>query len=268
VNGLGLAGWQWLFILEGLPTIVFGVVVYFVLPDRPADARWLSDDEKAALGRRMDAEQAVATHHVRELWPALRNPTVWLMSAVYSLIVFGYYWVNFWTASIIKEGAGHLSTVVVGLLASIPFLAAAVGMVIAGIVSDRTGARRGVVGVCAACGCVGTFLCAFAGSTEARIACLSLAAAGLWGTLGPFWALPNQFLRGTAAAGGVALINSVGNFMGGFVGPTVVGQLKELTKSFYSGLLLTSAILLLAVIFVPLMRPRRQAIDAVPPAPA
>jgi ACS family tartrate transporter-like MFS transporter len=267
LKGLGLAGWQWVFVLEGLPTIVFGVIVFFVLPDRPADARWLDDDEKAILRRRLDAEHALTHHHVRDLWPALVNPTVWLMCAIYSLIVFGYYWVNFWTASIIKEGSTH-STLVVGLLSSIPFLSAAVGMVAAGVIADRTAARRVVVAACAAAGCVGMFCCAFADTTLTRISYLSLAAAGLWGTLGPFWALPHQFLRGTAAAAGVALINSVGNLVGGFLGPYVVGELKELTKSFRSGLLLTSAVLFLAVILTPLLRPHRVRRDASADEPA
>jgi MFS family permease len=254
-HALGLAGWQWLFLLEGIPTVIVGVVTWFVLIDRPADARWLSDDDKQILARRIAAEHVVEPHHVHRLGRAMVDPMVWLMSAYYGMLVFGYYAINYWTASLIKEVSTR-STLVISVLSAIPFCAAAVGMVIAGIVSDRSGRRRGVVAVCTAAGCAGTFLCAMTDSTGLRIACLSLAAAGIWGTLGPFWTMPHAFLRGPAAAAGVALINSVGNLLGGFVGPTVVGHLKELSKSFHSGLMLTSAVLLAGFCMTAFLRPR------------
>ncbi len=253
-NALGLAGWQWLFLLEGIPTIIFGVVTWFVLVDRPTDARWLTDDEKQILTHRMSKERAV-DGHVQHLGRAMTDPMVWLMSAYYGFLIFGFYAINYWTASVIKEVSGR-STLVVSLLSAIPFVAASVGMVIAGIVSDRTGWRRGVVAFCTLCGCAGTFLCSQTDSVALRITGLSLAAAGIWATLGPFWAMPHLFLRGAAAAAGVALINSFGNLMGGFVGPTVVGRLKEATKSFHAGLLLVSAVLLVGLCLTPFLRPR------------
>jgi ACS family tartrate transporter-like MFS transporter len=255
VNALGLAGWQWLFLAEGIPTVIFGVVTWFVLADKPRDVDWLSDDEKALLTQRIAAEHVVEDHHVHRLAPALVNPMVWLMAAYYGLVVCGYYAINYWTTSVIKE-VSHQSTLAISLLSAIPFCAAAIGMVTAGMVSDRTGDRRAVVGVCTACGFVGMLLCPLTNQAALRIACLSLAAAGIWGTLGPFWAMPHVFLRGPAAAAGVALINSIGNLLGGFVGPTVMGQLKELTGGFRSGLLLTAAILLAATLLTPLLKPR------------
>jgi ACS family tartrate transporter-like MFS transporter len=255
VEGLGLAGWQWLFLIEGAATVIFGVVTWFVLIDKPADARWLSAEEKALLDRRMRAENAVEGHHVHRLGAAMRSPMVWLMSAYYCLVIFGFYAVNYWTASVIRE-VTRGSTLRIGVLSAIPFVAATIGMVIAGIVSDRTGWRRGVIAVCTACGCVGTFFVVRTDSTALRIAYLSLAAAGIWGTLGPFWALPQVFLRGTAAAAGVALINSVGNLLGGFIGPTVIGYLKEGSKDFRSGFLLTSIVLAAGLALTPFLRPR------------
>jgi ACS family tartrate transporter-like MFS transporter len=184
------------------------------------------------------------------------DPTVWLMSGYYCLVIFGFYAINYWTPSVIREATPTSSTTRISFLSAIPFVAAAVGMVIAGIVADRTGRRRIVIAACTACGVVGTFFVVRTDSVAIRVACLSLAAAGIWGTLGPFWSLPPMFLKGPAAAAGVALINSVGNLLGGFIGPFAIGHLKEGSKDFRSGFLLTSIVLFGGLIMTPLLKPR------------
>jgi ACS family tartrate transporter-like MFS transporter len=242
----GLAGWQWLFLVEGLPAILLGAITLFYLPDRPADARWLDAAEQAWLEQTLDRERrALEETHRLTLWQALTHGRVWRLCLLYFSTIISFYGVAFWLPQIVKSFSG-LGNATASLISALPYLAASVGMVAVARHSDRTGERRGHVAVAAFAGAAGLSLGALVQRhpTLAFLA-LCLAATGIWSTLGPFWSLPTTFLSGTAAAGGIALINSVGN-IGGFVGPTVMGFLRERTHRFESGLMFLGATLVVA----------------------
>ncbi len=245
-NGVaGLAGWQWLFVLEGLPSIVLGVVALRYLTDRPEDAAWLPVDGRAWLAERLREERANGSDRRRaSLRLALLDGVVWRLGVLYFLIVVGLYGQGLWLPQLIK-GSSHLGDLTVGLLAAAPALAAAVAMVAIAAHSDRSGERHAHVAVPLVAGAIGFAVTALAvDSPLVATAALSLAAIGFTGALGPFWALPTSFLSGAAAAGGIALINSLGN-IAGFAGPYLVGVVKDATGGF-AGALLAFAVLMLA----------------------
>jgi len=242
---LGIAGWQWLFILEGAPAIVLGIAVAFRLPDGPEDARWLSPDERHALVQMNARESNPTGEHAYRLADGLKDPRVWLLALIYFGIVFGLYGVSFWLPQIV-QGFRASSDFVIGLITAIPFIVAVLAMVRVGAISDkvssRGGSRRRVVALCAFAGAGGFILSAVAREPAFELAAIALGAAGIFSACGPFWAIPPEFLGGTAAAGAIALINSLGN-LGGFFGPYVVGLMKGSTDSFKGAL----AILALSV---------------------
>jgi D-galactonate transporter len=252
----GLAGWQWLFLLEGIPAVLMGFVVLVLLPDRPRQARWLSDAEKAWIQARVDEEAArpeVRNRH--RLVQAFTSGRVWLLCLLYFLLNVGGYGYEMWLPSIIKGFSGQ-SDAVVGLINTIPYLAAAVVMLLAGQHSDRTGERRWHVAVAAISSAAGFALAGYLRNPYLAMAALTLAFVGLKSTLGPFWALGTAMLSGTAASAGIALINSVGN-LGGFVGPTLVGVIKDRTGSNVAALvLLGGALLAMGLLALTLRGPR------------
>src|SRR2546422_11048403 len=160
---------------------------------------------------------------------------VWTLSLIYFAVIMSFYGVGFWLPQIIQSFSGF-SNLMVGLLSAVPYIGCAIGMVLIGKNSDRTGDRRWHVAVSACTGTVGLIAAALLKSPAAELAALALAAMGIWGTLGPFWAMSSEFLSGTAAAAGIALINSVGN-LGGFLGPYLVGLVLKRTEGFTGALL-------------------------------
>jgi ACS family tartrate transporter-like MFS transporter len=218
--------------------------VLFYMTERPADAKWLTAEERDWLAREMAAEHAHTEHAHVTLRAALTSVRLWIVSLPYFCIVIAFYGISFWLPQILQGNSGYSSAMVV-LLTAIPYLAAAIGMVYFGISSDRTGERRWHVAGPCLIGTAGFLLTVIAPPTPAyALTTLSIAAFGIWGTLGPYWTLPTAFLRGTAAAGGIALVNSIGN-LGGFVGPYLVGWIRDATGGFTAGLVTLAAILVI-----------------------
>ncbi|HWW69856.1 MAG TPA: MFS transporter, partial [Duganella sp.] len=209
----GMMGWQWLFLLQGVPTVVLGVAVYLYLNDGIAQAKWLSDEEKRAMQGALDDDerQRQATSTVGQSFgDVLRNGNVWMLGVIYFCIQMGVYAINFWLPSIIKS-LGYASAVTVGWLSAVPYLFAAVFMVWAGRSADRHGERRWHVSAPMLMGLIGLTLAAnFSSNPVVVIAGLSMATMGALAALSMFWALPAAFLGSAAAAGGLALINSLG----------------------------------------------------------
>jgi ACS family tartrate transporter-like MFS transporter len=254
LNGLGgLAGWQWLFFLEALPAVLVGLVVLFALPNGPQQARWLSHREKEWIQSRLSEEAAGAdTARPHRLKDVFTSRVVWLFCLIYFLLNVGGYGYEMWLPTIVKGFSGQ-SDAVVGLINAIPYFVAGVVMLRYGQRSDRKSERRGHVAFAAISAAAGFALAASFRNPWMAMAGLTIAFAGLKSTLGPFWALSTAFLSGTAAAGGIALINSVGN-LGGFFGPYLVGVIKDTTGSDVAALLLLGGALLgmgLAALAVP-----------------
>jgi len=232
---LGLAGWHWLFIIEGVPAILLGIAALFVLTDRPAQARWLTDDERQALATTLAAEaETTKAIGYADLRAALTRPRVLALGTLYFLMVIGLYGIGFWMPQVI-EGFG-LDPLQVGFLTAIPYLFAAIAMVAWGRHSDRTGERRWHIALpllLAACAFAWS---AYSGPLVPTMVALTIATLGFYSAFGPFWSLPTALLTGTGAAAGIALVNSMGN-AAGFAGPYIVGVLKQATGSFSAALL-------------------------------
>jgi ACS family tartrate transporter-like MFS transporter len=239
----GLAGWQWLFVVEGLPAVVLGIVVLRALPEQPSQARWLTPAEQSALTTQLAEEAALGskTGSVDTIRGALTSGRMWLLAAVYFTIPVELYAMSFWLPQIVKSASGA-SDFGVGVLSAIPYAVGAVGMIVVGRHSDETGERRWHIALSAALGGAAFALAGFVHGVVPAIALLSLAMLGLASMLGPFWAFATSFLGGMGAAAGIALVNSVGN-VGGFVGPNIVGYVRESTNSFAAGLAIVGAIL-------------------------
>jgi sugar phosphate permease len=240
VSWLGLAGWRWLFIIEGAPAIILGVVTIFYLTDWPRQAKWLSPDEREWITRELEREKELKTaaHGVGAL-RALRHPKVVQLAAAYFFIVTGLYGFNIWLPTIVKSLSG-LPNLVVTLISALPYLFGFLALILVGWSSDRSGERRWHTAAPMFVAGIGLCLSALTqSSTALTVSMFCIAAAGLYSFFPPFWALPTTFLSGSAAAASIGLINSIGN-LGGFVGPYVVGYLNEKTHSFLGGMLYLS----------------------------
>ena len=247
LHGLfGLKGWQWLFVVEGVPAVVLGAIALRVLDDKPEGARWLSVEERQALAHTLSAEARVAREvGYAELGQALTRPRVLTLGLLYFCIVMGLYGISFWMPQVIQTYG--LSPIEIGLLTAIPYFFAAIVMVLWGAHSDRTGERIWHVAL-------PLFLAgaAFAWSAASLplaliLVALSFATAGTYAAIGTFWSLPTSILTGTGAAAGLALINSLGN-TGGLVGPPIIGALKEGTGTFAAALLFLAGMLILGAV--------------------
>jgi D-galactonate transporter len=234
----GLKDWQWLFLLEALPAIVAGVVVYFKLPDGPEEAEWLEQDERDWLAARLDGEDGAREH--APLREVLRDRRVLVFSLLYFTMVINVYGLSFWVGEIVDKVNG-LSDVGKGFVTAIPYAVAIVGMIVIPRHSDRTGERKGHVSACLALAAA-AFVVSTVVSPVAAVAALAVGLFFLLGVHGVFWTMPAALLGGTAAAAGIAMINSIGN-LGGFGGPYLVGLVKDATGSTDGGLVALAAIL-------------------------
>lgn len=244
VRGLGLSGWQWLLILEGMPSVLLGIAVLWLLPDRPDTAQWLTQEEKEIVAARLAAEPKGEIHG---FWELLRDKRIWILIIPDFSIVIGLYGLGLWMPQIISSmGFTHLQT---GFLVALPYLLAMGAMVLVGASSDRRGERVFHVAASALTAALGLVGAALFTAPVLVVASFCLASMGIYSALAVFWTLPTAILRGMAAAGGLALLNSFAN-LGGFFGPDLMGRLYAATGNYTLGLLLLAGMETLAAISV------------------
>jgi D-galactonate transporter len=250
-GALGLRGWQWLFLLEGIPAVVLGVTTLFYLTDRPEQATWLQKDEREWLVARLASDKGVETH-AHSFGAALRSPILWLFCAIYFCNNVGFYGLTFWLPKIVQNFSG-LGTLGTTMLTALPYACAVVVMVSVAMHSDLRRERRKHVAAVSATGAVGLLLASQAGTPLGGLLALCITACGIWSVMGPFWALVTATLSKTAAAGGIAFINSIGN-LGGFFGPQVIAFAHQRTGDYSSALAflaIAPATLAILVLLVP-----------------
>lgn len=249
-NWQGLHGWQWLFIMEGIPAVILGVLSFFVLSDSPAKAVWLSNDEKAMLLANLASENSADNQQHASMKEILSIGRLWHLAIIYFLLVTGLYGISFWLPQIIRD-FGTEDLISIGLLTAIPYAVAMVGMVLISLHSDKTQERHWHLITCAACTCVGFILTvAFENALLPSLAAFSLATMSVLSSIAIFWSFPTALLSGRLAAGGIALINSIGG-LGGYAAPALLGWLRDFTQQMESGLLslaLAQAVAILLII--------------------
>jgi len=247
LNGLlGLAGWKWMYLIEAIPTIILGIVVLIYVTDRPAQARWLSDEERTWLTSTIDQEcRQIEAHRKVGLLQSFWDPKVLLLALNYLGIVTASIGMLIFLPQIVKQLG--LTNMQVGWVTMIPYICGAISMLTWGAISDRMGERRW--NLCLACivSTVGLVIAGLTVGTVWSLVGMSIAAIGFYGSKGPFWSMPPMFLTGMAAAASIAWINSLGN-LGGFFGPSIVGWVREVTGSFAGGLYALAAFALMAAV--------------------
>lgn len=242
-NVQGIAGWKWLFIIQGTPSLLIGLLVFWLLPDRIDTAHWLNSEEKALIAERLreDAVQEPAGAQA-SLGAVLRNGKLWLLTFIYFCLIAGFYTVSFWLPTLVRN-AGVEDVFTVGLLTAIPYAAAIVTMIVASRSADKHRERRWHLALIAVMSGMGMVISAlYSDNLWVAMFGLTLGAAGGLSTLPLFWSLPTAFLGGTMAAVGIALINSFGN-LAGFVAPYMMGILTDLTHSTLTGMMIISCTL-------------------------
>ncbi|QRI88756.1 MFS transporter [Delftia lacustris] len=245
----GLHGWQWMFLIEAIPALVIGVVTIFYLDNGISSAKWLTASEKKLLAREIELDQQHSGAQKHSLKAVFADRRVWWMCLIYFAFVAGQYGLTFWMPTLIKS-TGVTGALNIGLLSAIPFLCAIVVMNLMGHSADRRRERRWHLIVPALMGAVGFAMTAFfADNTVLSLIFLSLAAAGVLTCAPLFWSLPTAFLSGTAAAAGIAIVNSVGN-LAGFASPYMIGYLKDLTQSTQAGMFVLAGVLVVGAIAV------------------
>jgi len=245
LNGLwGLAGWRWMYIVEAAPTVVLGVVVFLYVTDRPNQARWLRSEERDWLIATLAHErQSIEQRRRVSLWESFWDPKVLLLSLNYFGIVTASLGMLLFLPQMVKQLG--LTNMQVGWVSMIPYLCGAVGLLAWGWLSDRMGERRWNLFLGCLVAGLGLVIAGRFMGTPWAVVGMSIAAVGLYGSKGPFWSMPSMFLTGTAAASGIAWINSIGN-LGGFFGPTMVGWVKDYTGSFAGGLYVLAGLAVLS----------------------
>jgi len=261
----GLMNWQWLYIIEALPAVLLGLITFKVLTDKPEQARWLDEDERAWLVQTLEAERAESSRHSgsrvakSEVLAALSDPRVLALALVYSGGSAGLYVLGFWSPLILKQ-YGY-SAMTIGWLNSAPGFLAIVGMILWARHSDITLERSWHVAIASLFACAGFLWAGWASAAIPVILGLTIANIGVNSTKGPVWAMPSMFLTGASAAAGIAMINSMGNF-GGFIGPLLVGWLKDKLGSYAGGLYVVGGMMALSAAAVVLLS--RQAMGRAP----
>jgi ACS family tartrate transporter-like MFS transporter len=261
---MGLKGWQWIYIFWGIPAVIMGIAVLYLLPDKPRDAKWLTQSEKEALENELASDRAkISSVHHHSLLAGLANPRVWLLALIYFGIVTANYGVEFFLPSILKDWYS-LEPSYVAWLVIIPSILVIIGQLGIGWSSDHFHERRWHSVLPVVLGSIG-LLCAamFPKHIWLTMICFTIGAAGMKAYMPAFWALPSFFLTSTAAAGSVGLINSIGN-LGGFLGPTVIGYVKDKFGSYEYGVLflvVTSIISASLIALMPLRNPEQTSRD-------
>ena len=262
VHWFGMAGWRWLFVIEGLPAIILGCVAYWYLTDRPEDAGWLQPKEREWLAQTIRKENELRQKRGGHtgLASIIKDRRVWHLALIYCLLVIALYGLGFWMPQVIRSLDTSLSNTSIGLVVTIPYACAGVAMIVWSRHSDRTGERRWHTALPPIVGGI-----ALAGSglvTSPLVAFLLLivATVGLFCAFGPFWTLPSLFLAEVSAAAGIAVINSIGN-AGGFIGPSLVGYLTQVTGSTNAGLVVIGGCLALGGVCAAAVSTRRRNAD-------
>jgi ACS family tartrate transporter-like MFS transporter len=243
---LGIKGWQWIFILEALPAVLLGLFILRIMTDRPAHADWLTGDERVWLQGRLESESREIASAGHMTWTkALADPRVVALSLIYFMSVTANYGIVFFMPQIVK-GMG-LSDMMTGVVSSLPYFVGTIGLIAWGWSSDRNKERRWHLIVASTLGALGLAFAGWSGASYWALLGMAAATVGIYGSRVAFWPMPSVFLTGTAAAGAIAMINAVGN-LGGYVGPFVVGWVRDSTKSFGAGLYFLAACSLMAAV--------------------
>lgn len=243
---MGYAGWQWMFVIEAIPAVILGVVVFFYMTDRPEQAKWLKDDEREWLIHAMQKEDATkGQSEQHSILKGLVNPRVLALAFVYFGTSAGLYTLSIWAPQIIKELG--VSSMTVGFMNAIPPLISVIAMVLWSRHSDRTNERSWHVALACLTAAIGLVIAASTHSLIGLIAALTIVNVGISCSKPPLWSMPSVFLSGAAAATGIATINSIGN-LGGFAGPVMIGWIKDMTGSYAGGLYFVAALLILSTI--------------------
>jgi MFS transporter, ACS family, tartrate transporter len=236
VHWLSMSSWRWLLILEGIPAVVGGVLTYFLLPSRPAEARFLSKEEKGWIQAELASEERekLASHRISAV-QALMNRRIWHLGLIGFTLNTAMYGMNYWMPQLVRLLSSGISNSLIGLLLMTPHLVGLPVMVLVSWSSDRKRERRFHAAIPAICAGIALASLSATHSILATILLLSMAALGIYSVYGPFYSLPGDFLTGFAAASGIALVSSLAN-LGGFAGPYAIGWIKDQTGSLYGGL--------------------------------
>lgn len=247
IHWAGISSWRWLFYMEGLPTVILGIITILTLPNRPSEAKWLSNEEKTWLEDKIQREsEAVASKHKHSFLGSLTGGTVWLLAIVYFSKTLAVYGVGFFAPTLIKGLTSGLSNFQIGLINSLPYVISCFAMYLWGMHSDRTGERRWHVAISLMVCAVGLIGLGFTKSAILAVVFLTIVYCGSYSIYGAFWALTSTVFTGKSAAVAMASINSIAN-LGGFIGPFGIGYIKTATSSNYAGFYVIAVILLVSV---------------------
>jgi ACS family tartrate transporter-like MFS transporter len=255
MHGLGgLSGWQWMYVIQAVPAVLIGVVLFLLLTDKPEDATWLTREHRSWLVETLAKEEAEkrnnAAHH--HFAAAFKDARVWILGFMYMCLGIGFFGVTLWLPQVVRQLSG-LTSVQTSFVSAIPFLFAVISMVLVGRHSDRTGERRWHVVIGALVAAVGFVVSGQVENSLVALGAITIGAMGLWSIIAIFWQIPAQFLAGAAQASGLAIINSCGS-IGGFIGPFLVGWIRGQSGGFSVALIAIAGSLIVAAIIASLLR--------------